>query len=219
MPERLFSTDEHQAQGISAVKALAIASAEGQRIWTITQDNLNEALSSINLSAEIETEIRNAILVGKVATAHEQPISFAGGTNTGYLLIDPLTGAGAYLIAGGQSGGVLQTVISSLLALAGAVASIGEFLEAAAKVGTLFKSIGGVLGSLGLLLSVLDAKLSGCGAGASIGVFAFSFAAWVGILALSLYALPLLIIIGAVVAISVAQFMITSSIKSDFCSA
>jgi hypothetical protein len=217
VPEQMFSTEESPAQGISAVKALAIASAQGQKIWTITQDNLTEALAAINLSSDVESEIRNAVLTGKVATAHERPVDFVGGTNTGYLLIDPETGGGAYLIESGASGGVLQTVISALLALAGAISSIGEFLEKAAQIGTLFKSIGGVLGPLGVLLSVLDAKLSGCGAGASLGVFAFSFAAWAGILALSFYALPLLIIIGAIIAISVAQFMVTSSIKSDFC--
>jgi len=81
---------------------LALASAQGQRIWTITQDNLYDALSSINLGVEIENEIRNAVLAGKVATAHEQPLAFGSGQSVGYTLIDPTTGAGAYLIAGGS---------------------------------------------------------------------------------------------------------------------
>ncbi len=86
VPEQMFSTAGNPAQGISAVKALAIASAEGQRIWTIDQNNLNEALNAINLSPEIESEIRNAVLAGKVATAHEQPINFAGGANGGFIV-------------------------------------------------------------------------------------------------------------------------------------
>ena len=56
-----------------------------------------------------------------MATAHEQPINFAGGTNTGYLLIDPETGSGAYLIASGASGGLLQ-FIGVLLAFTAAFA-------------------------------------------------------------------------------------------------
>jgi len=108
VPEQMFSTDTQPAQGISAVKALAIASAQGQRIYTITQDNLSAALSAISLDSEIEAEIRNAVLAGKVATTHEHPVSFAGGVNTGYLLIDPDTGAGAYKIASGENGGFLQ---------------------------------------------------------------------------------------------------------------
>lgn len=75
------------------------------------------------------------------------------------------------------------------------------------------------LGPLAVLLSVVDAKLSGCAAGASLGVFGFSLAAWIGILALSFYALPLLIILLAIVAISLVQFIIVSAIKEDFCGA
>lgn len=40
VPEQMFSTTENPVQGISAVKALAIAGSQGQRIWTITRANL-----------------------------------------------------------------------------------------------------------------------------------------------------------------------------------
>ncbi|MFL0798419.1 MAG: hypothetical protein K6L73_13130 [Cellvibrionaceae bacterium] len=105
VPEQMFSTAEAPAQGISAVKALAIAAAEGQRVYTITQDNLNEALAAINLSADTEAEIRNAVNAGKTATAHESQITFGNWVGSGYLLIDEQTGAGAYKIAGGSNGG------------------------------------------------------------------------------------------------------------------
>ncbi|MCF6258157.1 MAG: hypothetical protein L3K25_17970 [Gammaproteobacteria bacterium] len=75
VPEQMFSTVDNPAQGISAVKALAIASAEGQRIWTIDQTNLNTALAVINLDADIENEIRSAVNSGKVATAHDTPVA------------------------------------------------------------------------------------------------------------------------------------------------
>ncbi len=70
VPEQMFSTETEKAQGISAVKALAIASQQGQKIWTITNDNLNLALSRINLGADAENDIRNAVNAGKIATAH-----------------------------------------------------------------------------------------------------------------------------------------------------
>lgn len=109
VPEQMFSTPEAPTHGISAVKALALASAEGQKIWTINQDNLSLALDKIDLSAEVEAEIRNAVLAGNVATAHESQLVFHGWTGSGYLLIDPDTGAGAYKIAGGSNGGQLLT--------------------------------------------------------------------------------------------------------------
>ncbi|MCF6258154.1 MAG: transglutaminase-like domain-containing protein [Gammaproteobacteria bacterium] len=115
VPEQMFSTVENPAQGISAVKALAIASAEGQRIWTIDQNNLNTALAAINLDADIENEIRSAVNAGKVATTHDTPVAFAGSTVTGYLLIDPATGAGAYKISGGANGAWLFIAVVAFL--------------------------------------------------------------------------------------------------------
>ena len=55
----MFSTEEAPAQGVSAVKALALASAAGQKVWTIGQNNVGVALASVNHSADIE----NAFLV------------------------------------------------------------------------------------------------------------------------------------------------------------
>ncbi|QEY16799.1 hypothetical protein D0C16_12955 [Cellvibrio sp. KY-GH-1] len=108
VPEQMFSTETEKAQGISAVKALAIASQQGQKIWTITNDNVNLALSRINLGADAEDDIRNAVNAGKIATAHETRINFNGWVGEGYTLIDPNTGAGAYMISGGGNGGFLK---------------------------------------------------------------------------------------------------------------
>ena len=40
IPEQLFSTDTEQAEGVSTAKALAVAMAQGQRIYTLTQSML-----------------------------------------------------------------------------------------------------------------------------------------------------------------------------------
>lgn len=112
VPEQVFSTETDKAQGISAVKALAIASQKGQKIWTIDKTNLNLALSRINLGVDAEADIRNAVNAGKIATAHEARINFNGWIGEGYTLIDPNTGAGAYMISGGGNGG--DTILSKL---------------------------------------------------------------------------------------------------------
>ncbi len=134
VPEQMFSTAENPAQGISAVKALAIASAEGQRIWTIDQNNLNTALAAINLDTDIENEIRSAVNSGKVATAHEAPVAFSGTTVTGYLLIDPATGAGAYKISGGANGGWMLIaaflIIVAIILFSFFTRRVGAFISA-----------------------------------------------------------------------------------------
>lgn len=104
VPEQMFSDETEKAEGISTVKALGIASAQGQKIWTISQQNLNTAMSQLMLSAEAENDIRNAVNAGKVVTAHEQRINFNGWVGEGYSVIDPKTGAGGYIISGGGNG-------------------------------------------------------------------------------------------------------------------
>jgi len=108
VPEEMYSTEDNPAHGISAVKALQLAAAEGQKIWTITQSNLSQAMAALNLSSSVEADIRNAVRAGKEVTAHEDTINFHGRPSAGYMVIDPETGAGGYLIAGGENGGFLD---------------------------------------------------------------------------------------------------------------
>lgn len=115
VPEQMFSRSGAPAHGMSAVKALAKANAEGQKIWQINRENLDLALASVNLGTEVEMEIRNSVLAGNVATVHEANITYFGWVGSGYLLIDPETGAGAYKIAGGANGGVIMTFLAGVL--------------------------------------------------------------------------------------------------------
>ena len=109
VPEQMFSTAENKAEGVSTMKALALASAEGQKIWTIDRNNVQLALESINLDPDTESEIRNSVNAGMLVTAHERPINFNGWIGEGYMIIDSATGAGAYKISGGGNGGVILT--------------------------------------------------------------------------------------------------------------
>ena len=71
------------------VKAIQLAAAEGQKIWAITQGSL----TSIELSDEVETDIRNSINTGKEVTAHERPVNFFGSQSSGYIVLDLYSGA------------------------------------------------------------------------------------------------------------------------------
>ncbi|RYY02295.1 MAG: transglutaminase domain-containing protein [Gammaproteobacteria bacterium] len=108
VPEQMFTNSQDRADGISAVKALAIASQQGQKIWTITKANVNLALDNISLGSDTENDIRSAVAAGKIVSAHEQKLNFHGWIGAGYTIIDPLTGSGAYMIAGGANGGFLS---------------------------------------------------------------------------------------------------------------
>lgn len=50
------------------------------------------------------TDIRNAVNAGLTVTTHEKVIQYKGWHGSGYIIIDPNTGTGAYLIDGGADG-------------------------------------------------------------------------------------------------------------------
>ncbi|MEY8200357.1 MAG: hypothetical protein RPS47_14045, partial [Colwellia sp.] len=124
VPEQMFSTPEAPAQGISAVKAIALAGAAGQKIWTITSENLDLALTEVTLPSDTETEIRNSVNAGMIVTAHEKSINFNGWVGEGYIILDPQTGAGAYKIAGGGNGGFLNGDTVDILGFVGFAAGV-----------------------------------------------------------------------------------------------
>ena len=74
------------AQGVSAVKAIAIAKAEGQRIYTINQSNAATALPKLPVGGTVVQEIQSAVQAGKEVTVHEKPISAHGFTGYGYTI-------------------------------------------------------------------------------------------------------------------------------------
>lgn len=159
VPEQMFSTPDAPAHGISAVKALAIAAAEGQRIWTITKENLDLALDNTNLGTEVENEIRNSVLAGNVATAHENRLNYHGWVGSGYLLVDPSTGAGAYKISGGANGGELVlSVVQGLLNFLGFSVDVAGLVNALAggPFGAFLKGLAKALTTLTFVVGVID---------------------------------------------------------------
>ena len=105
MPERLFSTPTEEAHGVSAVKALAVAAQQGQKIYTVTASNVNTVLPQLHIDANIKTEIRDAVAAGNTATVHQAELDYYGWHGTGYIISDNEVGTGAYKISGGADGG------------------------------------------------------------------------------------------------------------------
>ena len=147
------------AQGVSAVKAIAIAQAEGQRIYTINQSNAATALPKLPVGGTVGQEIASAIQAGKEVTVHERQINAHGWTGYGYVITDPETGAGGYIIEGRGNGGAIEppawfnNVVSALVNFMGGVANqlmalLGTFL------GLLFNALDA--------LDALDVLNSGC---------------------------------------------------------
>ena len=90
---------------VSAVKAIQIASSNGIAIYSIDSTNINQLLPLTQVDADTKVDIQNAVNAGKVVTLPQMEIKINDWVGTGYIIKDPATGAGAYMIAGGLGGG------------------------------------------------------------------------------------------------------------------
>jgi hypothetical protein len=168
-------------QGISAVKAIGLAAAQGQKIYTITQDiyraNPNIVNANLaNLSQSTKQGIQNALDAGNEVTTHESPITQSGWTGAGYIFIDPSTGAGGYIIDGGSNGGVLYSLLAGLLLGIAAIVG-GPLLLAFVGVAALITTAIAALQqeSLSGVVSVAAARFIGMLAGSILAIILGGF--------------------------------------------
>jgi len=136
-PERLFqdpekfADDPTQPQAISAVKAIAVAVSEGQKVYILNSGNQAIHVSTINqlnIDQAVKQEITNALGSGKEVIVHQENISHAGFSGAGYIIIDPETGAGAYKINSGASGAKIILGAAGLVLVFANIAAVSPFL-------------------------------------------------------------------------------------------
>ena len=126
IPETLFTNpaDPIRPQAVSAAKAMALATSQGQKIYTLNaanQANHATLLAQITIDPQAKAEIQNALVSGKEVTVHQAPITQSSWKGSGYIITDPATGAGAYKISGGANGGwltLLTFASAAILSLA-----------------------------------------------------------------------------------------------------
>jgi hypothetical protein len=107
IPEQLFA-DPNSAtkpEGFSTAKALGMAAVQGQKIYSINQQNQATALLALRLDSLAMSEIRAALAAGKEVIAHTDQLTVPGFRGSGYAITDPVTGEGVYKISGGKNGG------------------------------------------------------------------------------------------------------------------
>ena len=167
-PEQMFNTDpSNPPNAFSAVKALQIASAEGQRIYQINQANISTVMPSINLDTSTEAEIVAAVNAGKEVIAHTDPISVPGYTGAGYIILDTITGEGAYRISGGANGSFLDWWKENGLYVGLSVALLGFVTAVLVAAGTVIAAsiieaivIMSVVVALINTVAIIDATMS-----------------------------------------------------------
>jgi hypothetical protein len=155
VPEKVFSTPDAQAEGISAVKALKTANEQEIRIYTVNKDNIASVLPHLEIDSQVINEIKSAVNAGKEVTVSKTNIEFTGWTGCGYIVTDVETGAAAYMISGGLNGGILLAIIAAFLIKVGFFLILSTFsIIAAPAIAALFGALLIGLG-VGLFLSQL----------------------------------------------------------------
>lgn len=136
------------AEAASAVKAIATAQVQGQKVFKITRENQN-VIYQLTVRSDTLSEIQDAVAADKEVTIPSSSVTIGGWSGIGYTIVDPQTGAGSYIIEGGANGGEIDGLefIAASMGLA--------FLTVAAVfvISTLWVAI--LAGALGLIANYL----------------------------------------------------------------
>lgn len=213
VPEQTFDTSISGAKmsGISAVAALTLANATGQQIYQITSANEATVLPLINQDAATVAEIQAAVDAGETVVTHASPVSVAGWTGAGYIILDPVTGSGAFKIAGGPNGGFLKWVDDHSISLL----LLGVVL--AAFEAPLIFAIGAILAVVTAIasISMFYEEMQG---NPCEGLFwLFSGLAFVGVLAAFIVGAPFVAILALALYVYIASEGIKTVAKSAAC--
>lgn len=100
--EHTILQQQYGRQAVSAVKGLQYAASEGQTLQTITSAG---QIGSLNVSQSVKDSIRDAVNQGWVVRAPQRTFSYNGWNGVGFIVSDPATGSGAYLLEGNLNGG------------------------------------------------------------------------------------------------------------------
>ena len=107
LPEKLFDIPGYSANGISAIKAIEIAANQGVPLYYIDRSNFDVVKQELSLGDSIVQQIENAINSGKFVLAPKSDVTSDGWTGSGFIVIDPQTGAGAYMLSSGDNGAAI----------------------------------------------------------------------------------------------------------------
>jgi|GEM_PF-1527142 len=103
--EHLLFQSTVRAQAVSAVRLIGEANARGIPVFTVDASNAAAVLPQLTLAPEVVADVADAAAAGKVVYVPRDEVPLLAWRGVGYIVLDPATGAGAYLISGGLAGG------------------------------------------------------------------------------------------------------------------
>jgi hypothetical protein len=135
--------------GVSATHMMLYAAQTGVPIYTIDKSNVQAVIPKLSLTQATINDIRSAVAAGKKVMAPQKQMTKGNWKGVGYIIIDGKTGAGAYMISGGNAGGGNDGDSSWLLSFLAGMLMIGAGIFASG----LFAF---VLAALGIAAALID---------------------------------------------------------------
>jgi transglutaminase-like putative cysteine protease len=103
--DQLDGREMPKVKGISSIRLISAAVAQGIPIYQITSTNSGTILPLLDLSSSVKSDIQTAVDRGRTVLVPERNIDIGPWSGVGYIMQDQSTGSGAYLISGGANGG------------------------------------------------------------------------------------------------------------------
>ncbi len=92
------------SESVSTAKLIAFANQISIPVVDIDKNSLAD-LSALSLPQNVKEQMKQSILAGYVINTPTQQLDYLGWVGEGWMVLDPVTGEGAYLITGELSGG------------------------------------------------------------------------------------------------------------------
>ena len=151
-----------QLTGIPAVSTMAVlneAIYEDTELVILTKENFASKKDSLEHRDEVLSAMEKATMEGYIVIVPQTEQSILDWQGSGYMILDPESRAGQYMISGGLNGGASSEMVE-LAYLVNIFTSVIDFSEALAllpAVGTAFAIGGpvGIIGGIGVSLVII----------------------------------------------------------------
>jgi uncharacterized protein YeaC (DUF1315 family) len=129
--EHVIHEQIFKVPSVSSIKIITEANLRGIPVYSIAKDDIGK-INELNVSSSVKTDIRNAVNSGKIVIVPKEEIQYYSWYGTGYIVMDPETGAAGYMISGGIAGGSIgETVVVTLIGLASLIMGIIDVVSIA----------------------------------------------------------------------------------------
>ncbi len=148
-------------ESVSTISILAKASEENIDILLLSKANLSTKIEKLNTDEITKQSIINAVKSGMIVTVPAEEVTMGDWSGTGYIVTNPATGVGEYMISGGLNGGSTKYILG--------VTELVATICSAVALAVIITTIAGILSGLTLV---------GCAALLLVAWFAINYMMW-----------------------------------------